>query len=221
MAMLALEEATIYLTPDGSRCVTASLRLNDGDVCLFVGPNGCGKTTILDTIIGLRRLERGRIRLDHAREPIGYAVQDPNSGLLPWQSIGSNITLPARLQGDRGTSVAERARDLLEKFRLVHRFDDYPYRLSGGEKQAVNLIRTLCTPCHLALLDEVLAPLHNDLRKLAKREIAAWLTGKTVILVTHDSDDLDIPYSRYLTIADGAVAEIDRATAERILRNAV
>jgi NitT/TauT family transport system ATP-binding protein len=209
------------LTPDGSRRVTASLHINAGDRCLFVGPNGCGKTTVLDVIIGLRRLEQGRIQLANPREPIAYAVQDPNSGLLPWRTIGANIVLPATLQGKHDNGVRERATRLLERFRLGQRFDDYPYRLSGGEKQAVNLIRTLCTPCHLALLDEVLAPLHSDLRSLAKAEITAWLAEKTAILVTHDADDLDILYTRYLTIADGAVAEIDRAEAERILRNDV
>ena len=100
----------------------------------------------------------------HPGEPIAYAVQDPNSGLLPCGTIGANITLPATLHGDHMAAIRERAACLLETFRLGRRLKDYPYRLSGGEKQAVNLVRTLCTPCKLALFDEVLAPLHNDLR---------------------------------------------------------
>lgn len=219
--MVSFENALVYLSPDGVRRLKVTLHLNAGDVGILVGPNGCGKTTILDVIVGLRRLQEGRLHLDRPGEPIAYAVQDPNSGLLPWRTIGANITLPAVLHPGQTKPETERVLQLLESFRLKDRRQDFPYRLSGGEKQAVNLIRTLCTPCQLALLDEVLGPLHHDLRALAKRELAKWLVGKTAVLVTHDVDDLDLPFNRFFTIADSTLIEIDSVQVRRTLTNAV
>lgn len=111
----------------------------------------------------------------------------------------------------------------MEMFRLRERADDFPYKLSGGEKQAVNLIRTLCTPCSLALIDEVLASLHHDLRARAKTELASWLDQRkrTALLVTHDPDDLDLPFTRFFAINGGTVHEVGRGDVVKMLENGV
>jgi ABC-type nitrate/sulfonate/bicarbonate transport system ATPase subunit len=217
--MISISQGRVALSRDGSRCLKATLNLEQGDLAVLVGPNGSGKTTLLDIVAGVRPLDAGIIERSRAAEPIAYAVQDSASGLLPWRTVAENILLPAQLHDAVTEALVQRSSRLLESFRLGSRARDYPYKLSGGEKQSVNLIRTLCTPCSLALIDEVLASLHHDLRAIAKRELVSWLEERTAILVTHDPDDLGLPYTRFFAINSGSVEEVDRATAERVLHD--
>lgn len=219
--MVTISQGQVALSSDGKRRLDVSLRLTKGDVALLVGPNGSGKTTLLDVVAGVRVLDAGTMERPRAFQPIAYAVQDSISGLLPWRTIAENILLPARLHGQVGDEMLAQSHRLMEMFRLRERADDFPYKLSGGEKQAANLIRTLCTPCSLALIDEVLASLHHDLRSRAKTELATWLDQRTALLVTHDPDDLDLPFTRFFAINGGTVHEVERGDVVKVLENAV
>src|SRR5437588_2718790 len=96
--MIELRNSAISLSRDGRRILSASLRLSTGELAVLLGPNGSGKTTVLDTIAGVERLNSGTLQVDPPDSPIAYVVQDAASGLLPWRSILSNILLPANLR---------------------------------------------------------------------------------------------------------------------------
>lgn len=210
------------LTRDGRNILSVSFRLEAGDFALLLGPNGSGKTTILDLIAGVRRLDSGRLHIGiNTKEAIGYAVQDANSGMLPWKTIVQNIMLPFTLCPDANGSQPCNVLNLLRKFRLFEKQNAYPYQLSGGEKQVTNLIRTILTPGRIVLIDEVLSSLHADLRAFAKQVLRDELKGKTVVMITHDPADIDLPANKYLSIRNQSVIAIDREEAEGVLLNAV
>ncbi|MBI5135761.1 MAG: ABC transporter ATP-binding protein [Nitrospirae bacterium] len=219
--MLTIDHGQVALARDGERRLDLTLRLECGDVALLVGPNGSGKTTLLDVVAGVRPLSAGTLVRRHPDQPVAYAVQDSASGLLPWRTVAENILFPARLNDAADDGLVARSQDLLKSLRLAGRMHDFPYKLSGGEKQAVNLIRAICTPCSLALIDEILTSLHHDLRSIAKQVLTEWLEERTAIVVTHDPDDLDLPFTRFFAINGGCLEEVDRGRAEKVLGNHV
>jgi ABC-type nitrate/sulfonate/bicarbonate transport system ATPase subunit len=113
-----------------------------------------------------------------------------------------------------------KALSLLETFRLAERRDDYPYRLSEGEKQIINVIRCICTPASVALLDEPFAALNSHAKGKAKTLISEFAKARATILVTHDPADCDLPFNRFLLIDGSAVKEVDSETAKTFLSNA-
>lgn len=181
------------------RTLTYNFRIDKGDQVMIVGPNGCGKTTFLDLIIGARIAEKGAINISDFDKPIAYAVQNSDGGLLPWFNIISNILLPAKVAGTLTQSTLETSNTLLSMFGLLERAKDYPYSLSGGEKQIVNLIRAICTPADFVLLDEPFTSLFEDSRRKFISIIKNWLKGKTSIIVTHEDLNSFFEFSRYAT----------------------
>jgi NitT/TauT family transport system ATP-binding protein len=159
----------------------------------------------------------GRIVLDPADSPIAYVVQEAANALLPWRTLLSNMLLPAQLQGHVPLDVQERAMSLLSRFGLKDRAHDFPYKLSGGERQILNLVRALLTPASIVLLDEPFAPLNAVARLPAASLMLEYASARTTILVTHDPADLDWPFTRYFEIADSQVVEADRARIKRQL----
>lgn len=215
--MIEFKDAAISLTGDGRRNLAVSLRLSTGDCAVLVGPNGSGKTTVLDVVAGVRQLDRGALLVEPNGKPIAYVVQDSNSGLLPWRNVLSNILLPLHLQQNSLGSAPEQARTHLERFGLAERARDFPYKLSGGEKQLVNLMRALSTPADIVLLDEPFSPLNAVARSRARTLVRDFARGRTTILVTHDPADLDLPITRYFRIAGEKIEEVQRDEARESL----
>lgn len=219
--MIEFHNTSITLNADKQRSLSVSLSLTAGDFAVFVGPNGSGKTTLLDVVAGTRKIDSGRIILEPAASPIAYAVQDSSSGLLPWRTILTNILLPAQLiDGNSPLELRDKALSLLSIFNLAGRKDDFPYRLSEGEKQIVNLIRTVCTPSNIVLLDEPFASLNIKSRLVARSMLKEFVRGKTTILVTHDPTDLDWGITRYFRIANDRLIEVSAFEARGFLENA-
>jgi ABC-type nitrate/sulfonate/bicarbonate transport system ATPase subunit len=214
--MIRFENATIYLDAEGKRPLRVNASFNREDFILVVGPNGSGKTSFLDLIAGARQLAGGRMSGIPQDSSIAYAVQDADSGLLPWRSIISNILLPSRLSHP-GQLLTSKAARLLAEFRLLERARDFPYRLSGGEKQAINFIRTICTPAHIRLFDEVTASLHSSFKSIARRFLPATNAVTTTFFVSHDVGDLVLPFTRFMAIQDAEILEVSRHAAEDMM----
>lgn len=191
------------------------IKVNKGDVAFIIGSNGSGKTTLFDIITGYRNLDNGILIVD-TKKPIAYALQDIDNCLLPWLSIIENIQLPNKLFTFNDFDI-EKVYKTLQKFNLFHRKDDYPYKLSGGEKQIINFIRTIYSPSTILLFDEVFSSMHSDTKKIAKEILKDEMNDKTVLFVTHDSADLTMIHNREFAFIDNSLVEIENEHAIEIL----
>lgn len=218
--LVKFENASISLSRDGRRNLSISVCLEPGDLAVLLGLNGSGKTSLLDVIAGVRHVDAGHVRIEPNNKPVAYVVQDSASGLLPWRTILANILLPSRLNNQLNDRSVERAYMLLETFGLAERRDDFPYKLSEGEKEIINLIRAVCTPAETVLLDEPFASLNAVARTKAKNILRDFVAGRTTVLVTHDPVDLEWPFTRFLQILDSSIVEMSIREANEFLGNA-
>ncbi len=165
----------------GDRVVATDLALEfpAGRTTCLLGRSGVGKTSLLRWLAGLLP---GTMRA----EPLAYMAQ--RDLLLPWLDILGNVLLGYRLRGDTAAlrAAEPRARDLLAEVGLGDRLDDRPDALSAGMRQRAALARTLCEDRSVVLMDEPFGHL-DAVTRLELQDLAArLLTGRTVVLVTHD-----------------------------------
>ena len=164
------------------------LILPAGQTTCLLGPSGVGKTSLLRLVAGLLPGADGKVVDDHGRGldgQIAYLAQQDL--LLPWLSALDNVTLGSRLRGESaGPAVADRARALLAQVGLAEREHDRPAKLSGGMRQRVALARTLMENRPIVLMDEPFSSLDAITRYELQALAAECLTGRTVLLVTHD-----------------------------------
>ena len=169
-------------------------------ITILFGPSGSGKTTLLRAIAGIEEPDEGRISLgsevffDSARgvrmriqqRRVGYVFQ--SSTLFPHMTALDNVAYGApRACVDRN----QRARELLDLFKVEHAARQFPRELSGGEAQRVALARALASDPSLMLLDEPLSALDAPARALVLAEIrlAQETSGIPFLYVTHQRSE--------------------------------
>jgi polar amino acid transport system ATP-binding protein len=168
------------------------------EVVALIGASGSGKSTMLRCVNLLERIDRGRILVDGhevsgrrvdvdmVRRRVGIVFQAFN--LFPHMTVLRNITLgPQEALNVAGPEARAAAAELLDRFGLIDKRDEYPDRLSGGQQQRVAIIRALAMKPDVLLLDEVTSALDPEL--IAEvleviRELAGM--GMTMILATHE-----------------------------------
>jgi polar amino acid transport system ATP-binding protein len=174
------------------------LRVEDHEVVGLIGASGSGKSTFLRCLDLLEPIDRGRIWLegvevtapgadvDVIRRRIAIVFQSFN--LFPHMSVLRNITLaPEKVLGLDEHAARDLAVELLDRFGLGDKRDDYPDRLSGGQQQRVAIVRALAMGPDLLLLDEVTSALDPVLVAEVLdviRELAAG--GMTMVIATHE-----------------------------------
>ncbi len=174
------------------------LEVGEHEVVCLIGASGSGKSTLLRCVNLLEPLESGRIFLggeeitrrgvdvNAVRRRIGIVFQAFN--LFPHMSVLRNVTLAPRDALKLPHEEAEsRALELLARFGLESRRDDYPDRLSGGQQQRVAIVRALAMRPELMLLDEVTSALDPELVAEVLeviRELAEG--GMTMLIATHE-----------------------------------
>jgi len=174
------------------------LDLAEHEVVCLIGASGSGKSTLLRCINLLEPIDGGRIVLhgdeitargidvDRVRRGIGIVFQAFN--LFPHMSVLENVTLGPRKALRLGKALAEaRATELLSRFGLADKRDEYPDRLSGGQQQRVAIVRALAMQPGLLLLDEVTSALDPELVAEVLeviRELA--VEGMTMLIATHE-----------------------------------
>ena len=174
------------------------LVLAEHEVVCLIGASGSGKSTLLRCVNLLEPIDAGRIAVrgdeitapgtdeNDVRRGIGIVFQSYN--LFPHMSVLRNITLGPRKALGISTAEAEaRADELLARFGLSDKRDDYPDRLSGGQQQRVAIVRALAMRPQLMLLDEVTSALDPELVAEVLdvlRELAA--EGMTMLIATHE-----------------------------------
>jgi polar amino acid transport system ATP-binding protein len=174
------------------------LAVAEHEVVCLIGASGSGKSTLLRCVNLIEPIDAGRIVLDGAsitargvdanrvRRRIGIVFQSFN--LFPHMTVMRNVTLgPREALGQSRAAAEARALELLGRFGLADRRDEYPDRLSGGQQQRVAIVRALAMSPELMLLDEVTSALDPELVGEVLgviRELAAG--GMTMLIATHE-----------------------------------
>ena len=164
-----------------------------GEFVCLLGPNGCGKTTLLRIIGGLEPATRGAVMLDgqpvvadarHARH-VGVVFQEDR--LLPWLSLRDNVALVLKPLGLDRPAREDRAMAYLRLTGLQGFEGYYPGRVSGGMRQRAAIARALAIEPDLLLMDEPFGALDAQNRRLMQEEVRRiWReTGRTILFVTH------------------------------------
>jgi putative hydroxymethylpyrimidine transport system ATP-binding protein len=159
--------------------------LHGGQCTCLLGPSGVGKSSLLRLIAGLLAPEEGEVACSDQRPLAGrLAWMGQDANLLPWLSVMGNVTLGARLRGERADPAAAEA--LLARVGLGGQRDQLPATLSGGQRQRAALARTLMEDRPVVLMDEPFSALDAITRARLQALAAQLLAGRTVLLVTHD-----------------------------------
>ncbi len=174
------------------------LSVAEHEVICLIGASGSGKSTLLRCIDLLEPVDAGRIvvhgeditargvDVNRIRRRIGIVFQAFN--LFPHMTVMRNVTLgPTEALRMPKSDAGARANELLERFGLLDKKDDYPDRLSGGQQQRVAIVRALAMNPDIMLLDEVTSALDPELVAEVLnviRELAAG--GMTMVIATHE-----------------------------------
>lgn len=168
------------------------LDVTEHEFVALVGPSGCGKSTLLDLLAGFQRPDRGAITF------AGAPVEGPSArGILitqkgsvfPWMSAWRNLTLV--MEGAPDADRYSRARHYLELVGLRDFGSAFPYQLSGGMLQRLELARALVVRPDALYMDEPFGSL-DALTRLRMRQELLRIRGEepqTTVLVTHDVDE--------------------------------
>ena len=195
------------------------LALAEHEVVCLIGASGSGKSTLLRCVNLLEPIDEGRIFLkdeeltapgvdvNRLRRRVGIVFQAFN--LFPHMSVLRNVTLgPTEALGLPRKAAEERADELLVRFGLADKRDEYPDRLSGGQQQRVAIVRALAMRPELLLLDEVTSALDPELvgEVLALiRELAEG--GMTMLIATHEMSFARETAERVCFLDGGAILE--------------
>lgn len=196
-AIVVRDVSKVFVNRDGAPAVVlerVSLEVRPGSVTCLLGPSGCGKTTLLNLIGGIERPTDGHITVG-GRLVTGIgcdrAIVFQQAALFPWLDVLGNIMVGGRAQGMKRADCRDSALELVSRLGLVGSERLYPYQLSGGMKQRVQIGRALlCQPAVL-LMDEPFGALDAQTR-LSLQELLLGLVRDahpTIVFVTHDVEE--------------------------------
>ena len=193
-----------------------SFDIEEGELCMIVGPSGAGKTTVLNILGGIDSCDDGKVRVGgeminsfssrrlsvYRRQDVGFVFQFYN--LVPNLTALENVEL--------GSSLSKKSMNpkrMLERVGLGDRLDNFPSQLSGGEQQRVSIARALAKNPKLLLCDEPTGALDYATGKqiLDLLQTTSSETGMTVIIITHNTS-LTPMANRVITMRGGRVRRI-------------
>ena len=191
---------------------------NEGDIVCLLGPSGIGKTTILRTIAGLEKINKGKINLKgrtlssqniHIEpENRNIALSFQENSLFPHYNIEKNINLGSdRVKEDKKIETKE----IINFLNLNKILNKFPHEISAGEAQRASLARSLVSQPDLLMLDEPLSNVDQSFKEEIQVELKQILTNSkiTTIIVTHDSYEAFYLGGKCGIILDGELKQYD------------
>ena len=202
-----------------------SIAIDRGDFYCLLGPSGCGKSTLLSIAAGFEPTTAGEIvYAGHGDgKPWQVAItaagadrvmifQDVTEALFPWLNVEENVLFGTELRQARGLNLHSKLGDYLALVGLNEHRHKFPFELSGGMKQRVQIARALIMEPDVLLMDEPFAALDAINKRLMQDELSRiWQqTGKTIIYVTHDIIESLLLGTRVAVMTSGPSATINR-----------
>ncbi len=193
---------------------------NEGETLCILGPSGIGKTTILRTIAGLEKIDKGTIQLkgkilsskkeniEPEHRNISLAFQD--NSLFPHYSVEKNILLGAKKNKEKKKKKISFI-EIIKLLDISKILNKYPHEISSGEAQRTSLARSLLTQPDLLLLDEPLSNVDQSFKEEIQVRLKKILSRLkiTTIIVTHDSYEAFYLGNKCAIILDGQVKQFD------------
>jgi ABC-2 type transport system ATP-binding protein len=193
-----------------------SLDIYKGEIFGFLGPNGAGKTTTISMICGFLKSDAGAIWIDGRPLQENYAEFRKLMGLCPqdliiWESLTclEQLEFTAQLYDIKRSVARKKALELLETFGLLQKKHKLAKTLSGGMKRRLNIALALIHEPQILILDEPQAGLDPQSRVLVREYIQSLAKKITVILTTHDMDEVDRLAERIAIIDHGQLLVLD------------
>ncbi len=188
MVRVMLDVSSIYKSFSEPVLVDISLHLNRSEVLGVVGPNGCGKTTLLRIMAGLESPDRGSVRREGK---ISIVFQEDR--LLPWKTLWENVALGLKYRGMRGEELTKRVREYSSMVGLTDSdLSLHPRKASGGTRRKAALARALVLEPEILLLDEPFTGLDVKARA-SLRDALKWIWeeyGLSTVIVSHQLEEL-------------------------------
>jgi NitT/TauT family transport system ATP-binding protein len=178
--------ATIYENFD--------LDIPRGKLISVFGPNGCGKSTLINMIAGLFPLDAGEILFDGqplSQIKFGYVFQNYREALFPWLRAFDNIEYPLKLMKLPKAERTARVERLVAHLGVKIDLKLYPYQLSGGQQQLVSIMRALIVEPEILFLDEPFSALDYEMTLFMRAQLQRIFmeTATTTVLVSHDLEE--------------------------------
>ncbi len=193
-----------------------NLTIEAGKIYTIVGASGCGKTSLLRILGGLTNKSTGQVFFQNTEvtappAEVAFVFQDYANALLPWRTVEKNISLPIedRLNPEE---CAARVKEAIRQVHLTGREHDYPWQLSGGMQQRLQIARALATKPKVLLMDEPFAALDAMTKASMQDELLKLRdeTNLSIVFITHDIEEA-IYLGDQVSIMRGPPGEISQS----------
>jgi NitT/TauT family transport system ATP-binding protein len=193
-----------------------------GELISVFGPNGCGKSTLINMIAGLITPDAGQILFDGMQLDeikFGYVFQNYREALFPWLRAFDNIAYPLKMMQVAPAERRVRTEKLVAHLGVKIDLNLYPYQMSGGQQQLVSIMRALIVEPEILFLDEPFSALDYEMTLFMREQLQRIFmeTGTTTVLVSHDLEEAVFLADRVLLLSrhPALVADFTPVTAPR------
>ena len=201
-----------------------NLEIKNQEIISLLGPNGCGKTTLLNILSGLTRQDEGdiyindvlvsgtagtkKVHLKPSDRKVGYVFQ--TISLFPHMRVKDNVAYGLKALHLPKAEIKKRTESLLDFVGLREYAKFYPSQLSGGQKQRIALARSLATEPQVLLLDEPVSAVDPQLRESFRMELKSYLQALriTVFYVTHNLSEAFVMSDRIAVMGNGCIQQV-------------
>jgi ABC-type sugar transport system ATPase subunit len=204
-----------------------SIDISTSEILVLSGPSGCGKTTLLRTIAGFEKPDKGKIFIDNLEASTPETMIEPykrniamifqNLALWPHMTVEQHVKFPFKKQKKTKEMIQSKIDDILTLVKLDGFNNRYPDQLSGGERQRLAIARALASKAKYLLMDE---PFSN-LDSLLKNELCQLIIALKqnyemgILYVTHHIEDIYTIADRVAIMQDGKIVQL--GTVEDLL----
>jgi NitT/TauT family transport system ATP-binding protein len=165
-----------------------------GKLMSVFGPNGCGKSTLINMIAGLFPVDAGEILFDGqplSQIKFGYVFQNYREAMFPWLRAFDNVAYPLKVMGVPKAERTARVEKIVANLNVKIDLNLYPYQMSGGQQQLVSIMRALIVEPEILFLDEPFSALDYEMTLFMREQLQRVFveTSTTTVLVSHDLEE--------------------------------
>lgn len=205
-----------FSTPKGGTYTAVKdicLDVGEAEFVSVVGPTGCGKSTILNSIAGLLQPTSGTVEvfgkpLQGINRDAGYMFQA--DALMPWRTAYDNVVAGLQFRGTEPEEMKHLGHQWLDRVGLGRFADRYPHQMSGGMRKRVAMAQMLILNPKIILMDEPFSALDVQTRQLMENELLAlWSANRrSAVFITHDLEEAIAMSDRVVVLSAGPASHI-------------